>query len=299
MIDRKSFIGGSDIASVMGLSRWKSPLQLWAEKTGKVEPDDLSNVEAVEMGLELEETVARLFTKRTGMKVRRAPKNYQHDAHPYFRCQVDRLITKTGINDNDLLECKTASAWKEKEWQDEEIPQEYILQVMWQLGITHRMVGHIAVLIGGQKFRYKKINFDPDLFEKMLEEATYFWKMVQDDTPPMAVGMDNYFIADIHPDSDEKIQEVEELNDRIGLLQQLKNTIKETIDQKNEVEAGIKQVIGDNLGIKTSEYQVTWKSQVTNRVDVALLKAAKVYEQYILPSKSRVLRVKKAKAEGK
>ena len=160
--ERKSYIGGSDIAAVMGMSRWKTPLQLWAEKTGKVEQPDLSNVEAVEMGSELEETVARMFTKRTGKKVRRAPKDYTYkhsskgggvdiDAEfSFIRCQVDRLVEGT----DELLECKTASAWKEKEWEDEEIPAEYILQVNWQLGITGRSIGHIAVLIGGQKLVY-------------------------------------------------------------------------------------------------------------------------------------------------
>jgi len=150
-MDRTKFIGGSDIAAVMGMSRWVTPLQLWSEKTGKIEPKDLSDNEAVEMGTELEETVARIFTKRTGKKVRRAPKNYTHPDNDFIRCQVDRLVEGT----DELLECKTASAWKEKEWEGEEIPAEYILQVQWQLGITGRKVGHIAVLIGGQKFLYK------------------------------------------------------------------------------------------------------------------------------------------------
>ena len=114
-MDRKSFIGGSDIAAVMGMSRWVTPLQLWSEKTGKVEAPDLSDNQAVEMGIELEESVARLWTKRTGRKVRRAPKNYTHKKFDYMRCQVDRLVEGT----DELLECKTASAWKLKEWEGE------------------------------------------------------------------------------------------------------------------------------------------------------------------------------------
>jgi len=291
-MERKGFIGGSDISAVMGMNRWKTPLQLWSEKTGKIESPDLSGNEAVEMGTELEETVARMFTKRTGKKVRRAPKNYQHPKRDWMRCQVDRLVVGT----DELLECKTASAWKEKEWEDEEIPTEYILQVNWQLGITGREIGHIAVLIGGQKFLYKEIEFDPELFDNQEKAAIIFWQMVKDDQAPLAMGDDNAFMIEIHPESDEQLQDVEEMNASIALLQQLKATIKDTLEQKDEVEAKLKQVIGDNLGIQTSDYKITWKKQTTKRLDQKNLKEEQpeIYNRYAYDSDSRVLRVRKA-----
>lgn len=287
-MDRKSFVGGSEAAAAMGISRWTSPLALWAEKTGKIEPKDLSDNEAVEMGTELEETVARLFTKKTGMKVRRSPKRYKYYHHEFMQCQVDRLVEGT----DELLECKTCSAWLAKEWEGDEIPQDYIIQVMYQLGITGRKVGHIAVLIGGQKFVYKKLEFDSELFAQIEEAVCKFWEMVTSDTPPMALGIDSKFIQKIHPDSDELIQAVEEMNDSIASLQFVKSNIKELTGQKDEIEAKLKLVIGDALGIKTSEYVLTWKTQHGARVDVQLLKDAKIYDQYTVRTKSRVLRVK-------
>jgi len=289
-MDRLGFIGGSDIAAVMEMSRWVTPLQLWSEKTGKVPAKDLSDNEAVEMGTELEETVARMFTKRTGKKVRRAPKNYTYKASSkgssvdidveldFVRCQVDRLVEGT----DELLECKTASAWKEKEWEGEEIPAEYILQVQWQLGITGRSIGHIAVLIGGQKFLYKEITFDRKLFNKMIDEAVVFWSMVKDKTAPMAVGDDNPFIVKLHPENDNQLQEIQEMNDSIALLQQVKSTIKDAMDQKSELEAKLKQVIGDNEGIITSDYKLTWKKQSTTRLDTKNLKEEQpeIYNRY-------------------
>ncbi len=291
-MERKGFIGGSDISAVMGMNRWVTPLQLWSEKTGKIESPDLSDNEAVEMGTELEETVARMFTKRTGKKVRRAPKNYEHKTYGQFRCQVDRLVEGT----EDLLECKTASAYKLKEWEGEEIPAEYILQVQWQLGITGRKIGHIAVLIGGQKFLHKEIKADPELFNKMLKEAHTFWEMVLDKKAPMAMGDDSSFMIKLHPESDDQLQEHEEMNDSIALLQQVKNTIKETIAQKDELEAKLKQVIGDNLGIETSDYKLTWKKQTTKRLDQKNLKEEQpeIYNRYAYDSDSRVLRVRKS-----
>lgn len=289
MSDRKGFIGGSDIAAVMGLSRWKTCLQLWAEKTGKLDPADLSEVEAVQLGSELEDFVAKKFSKETGLKVRRAPKIYSHKEFPHFRCQVDRLVVnEKHVHSVDaLLECKTTSAWKAKEWEGEEIPIEYILQVQWQLGITRRQEGWVAVLIGGQSFKYKKIDFDQELFDKMILAAKKFWQMIQDDEAPMAMGDDNYIIVDLFPqETGDSVQYIEEFNDRIGLLQQLKGNIAAMVEQKDEIEAQIKQVIADNLGIRTSEYKCIWKRQER--------------KQYVVPaSQTRVLRITKEKENEK
>jgi len=254
-MDRKKYIGGSDIAAVMGVSRWKTPLQLWAEKTGEVEPEDISSKEPVEMGIELEETVARIWTKRTGRKVRRAPKNYRHPELGYVRCQVDRLVEGT----DELLECKTCSAWNAKEWEGEEIPTEYILQVNWQLGITGRRIGHIAVLIGGQKFLYKEILFDKGLFRDQVNAAVNFWTMVIDRTPPVAEAADNSFMVELYPKAGAEIKAAtQEIIDALAMLQQTKAQIIDLEKTKKEIEAKIKAVIGDNLGLDTPEYVVKW-----------------------------------------
>lgn len=292
-IDRKLFLGGSDIAAVMGLNRWCTPLMLWALKTGEIEPKDLSDNEAVELGSELEDFVAKKFERKTGKSVRRSPKYYTHPKYDIFKCQVDRLVEGT----DELLECKTASAWKEKEWAGEEIPQEYILQVLWQLMITGRSVGHIACLIGGQKFVYKEIHADEEMFKKMTEAALTFWEMVKNKIPPIAMGPDNDFMIELYPRHTEQLQQIDELNDQIGLLQQLKRTIEETAKQKEEIEAQLKAIIGETLGIKTNEYFVTWKRQNSTSVDTQLMKTEGVYELYVKQKEIRVLRVRSNKKE--
>ena len=108
--ERMSYIGGSDIAAVMGQSRWSTPYRLWAEKTGKIKTD-LSTNESVEMGTRLEGFVADLFSEKTGKQVRKAPKTYIHPDYPFLVAHVDRLVTGT----DELLECKTCSAYKLEE----------------------------------------------------------------------------------------------------------------------------------------------------------------------------------------
>lgn len=249
------YIGGTTISVILGVNRWKTPRRLFEEWCGTVQPGDLSQVEAVQMGIELEETVARIFTKKTGFAVRRSPKRYVHPDYPYMSCQVDRLVT----GQDELLECKTASAWMIKEWEGEEIPVEYILQVQWQLMITGRSVGWIAVLIGGQKFLYKKIEADKELQDKMIQAAITWWDMWEKKIPPVVEGEDNPLMVQLYPRAGADIAEASaDMTTAIKLLQQTKAQIKDLESVKDECEAKIKDSIKGLLGIRTPEYTVKW-----------------------------------------
>lgn len=300
-LNRNEFLGGSDIAAVMGMSRWKTPLKLWAEKTGKLPLPDLSDVEAVELGTDLEEFVAKKFTQKTGKAVRRSPKYYQHPDYPYMVAHVDRLVTGT----DELLECKTASFFKKDEWENDDIPQEYILQVMWYLGITGRKIGHIAVLIGGQSFKYKQIEFDSELFETMVEAAKEFWQHVKDDTPPAVMPDDDETLKDLYsehtevmielyPENEETTQAVQTFEEKVAYLQEVKGHIKNLQDEQKEIETAIKDIIKDNLGIKTPKYVVSWKSQSKTNFDTKLFKElhSDLYEEFSSTTSYRVMRIK-------
>lgn len=289
-LNRNKILGGSDIAAVMGKSRYKTPYRLWCEKTGRIE-NTVSNIEAVQLGTELEEFVAQTFSKRTGKPVRKAPKAYQHPDYPYMVAHVDRLITGS----DELLECKTCSAYKLDEWQNA-IPKEYVLQVMWYLGITGRKRGWIACLIGGQKFDYKVIEFDDELFNLMVERAKDFYNMVQTDTPPLILPDDDETLAEIYPKNTEDMIEAEEFNERAAYLQELKMHRDEINGEIKEIETELKARIGENMGILTDRYKITWKSQISRTLDTDRLKEdIKNIDDYYLTRPYRVLRIAKRK----
>ena len=102
----------------------------------------------------LEEVVAQEFAKRTGLKVQRRNAILQHPAYPWMLANVDRLIVGERIG----LECKTASEYLKKEWEGEEIPVTYLLQCQHYMAVTGYEAWWIAVLIGGNKFVYKRSN---------------------------------------------------------------------------------------------------------------------------------------------
>lgn len=288
--DRQYYIGGSDIAAVMGKSRYKTPYRLWCEKTGRIE-NTISNIEAVQLGTELEEFVAQTFAKRTNKPVRKAPKAYQHPDYPYMVAHVDRLVTGS----DELLECKTCSAYKLDEWQNA-IPKEYVLQVMWYLGITGRKKGWIACLIGGQRFDYKSIEFDSELFNLMVDRAKEFYNMVQTDTPPLILPDDDETLAELYPTNTEDIVEAEEFNERAAYLQELKMHRDEINGEIKEIETELKAKIGENMGILTDRYKITWKVQTSRTLDTDKLKEdIKNIDEYYLTRPYRVLRIAKRK----
>lgn len=294
--ERMQYIGGSDIAAVLSQSRWKTPYRLWAEKTGKIIVPDLSNVEAVEMGNRLEQFVADIFSDKTGKQVRRAPKMYRHSEYPFLVANIDRLI----VGGDELLECKTCSAYKLEEWENK-IPREYVLQVIWYLGITGRKRGWIACLIGGQKFDYKPIDFDQELFDLMIEKALKFWEMVKNDVPPMILPEDDTTLAELYPTHTDDLIELQEMNDRIAYLQEIKMHIDEMTKEKREIETELKTLIKDKAGVLTDRYKITWKSQTSRRIDSDLLKTEcpDIAQKYMKESVSRVLRINKRKDSEK
>lgn len=293
-MDRKTFIGSSEIASVLGLNPYQSPLQLWAIKTGEIEDPDLSDNEACEWGKRLEEVVAQKFAEKNKVKLMAYKNRFIHKEHPFLTCELDRIITGT----DEIVEVKTCGSWNYKQWSDpDEIPMHYICQVMFALGLSGRRVGHFAVLCGGNKYLEKRILFDEEMYNTMVSKATAFWKMVQDKTPPVASSIDSSTLLQLYPENvnDEMIQSMQDMENDIARRCELDMHIKGMEAEKDEIDNRLKQIIGDNLGIKTQSYIVKWKYLERKSVDSQKLKASGLYDNYCKKSSIRVLRINKNK----
>src|SRR5699024_5782940 len=122
-------IGGSDASIILGLNKYKTPFELWLEKTGQSHLEDTAG-EAAYFGNLLEDMVAKEFEVRSGKKVRRNNFMLQHPDHPFIMANIDRKV----VGEQAVLECKTASAFLAKDWESEEIPDNYLVQVQHYLG---------------------------------------------------------------------------------------------------------------------------------------------------------------------
>lgn len=293
--ERSEYIGASDCAAVLGLSRWRTPLQIWGEKTGAMRQDDITENLAIEVGTELEELVCKLFAKRTGKEVRRVNETQTHPKYPFIRCNIDRRV----VGEDAVLEAKTASAWKAKEWEGEEVPQEYILQCLHQLAVTGKKVAYIAVLIGGNhSFVFKKIERDEKIIDEIISQEVKFWKeFVEKNVIPTTIKrQDSDALFTLFPNGNENEVPVElgEKADRImdnisALGKDMKNLEGILDQQKNEIKA----LLGDNSFGGTQKWKVSWKNQVRSGLDMEALKREmpEVYEKFKKTSISRVLRI--------
>lgn len=294
MAERR-YIGGSSIAAVMGVSEWRTPLSVWAELTGRYTPDPSINQEAKEIGTELEEYVAQKFAKKAHKEILlNTFREFRHEDYPFLRGHPDRFI----VGDKALLECKTTSAWNRKAWDGERIPIDYVMQINWYLGLTGLKTGYLAVLIGGQRFLWKELTFDADLYDEQVKKAVYFWQeFVGKDVMPIATAADSDLLEALYPTStDAYITPAEEetvmlegmLKDRRRILEEVERA-QLSLDQANTL---LKQRIGNASGLILPSAKISWLTQERRTIDTDRLKADKLYDTYVKTISHRVLRIK-------
>ena len=294
--ERRKFLGSSDAAAVLGLSRWTTPLELWAKKTGEVEyPDDPSLAKT--LGVRLEEVVAELFTEKTGLKVRRVNTPRVHPDYPFLSAQIDREV----VGDDSILECKTANSFKTKEWAEDEIPQEYIVQVNHQLAVTGKRKAYIACLIGNHQFVSKVIERDEALLKSLVEKEVEFWTkyVVPKVMPGIITARDSDVLNRLFPDA--QPGNLLDLGDEITRLIEQRNAsiqdvkiVEENIDR---IENQIKAALRENEAGVAGKFLIQWKNQVQSRLDQARLKTEQpdLYGKFQTEVKFRKLSIREVK----
>ena len=189
---RKRGIGSSDAGAAVGLHPYKSPLELWMEKTDrdgnlpKTDPNDETS--PMYWGTLLESIVARHYTKRTGRKVRRINAVLQHPSEPWMLANIDREVV--GSAEVQILECKTAGMNGARLWK-EGVPEYVQLQVMHQLAVTGKQAADVAVLICGQELQVHRITRDEAMIARLIQLERQFWTYVEQDEAPPADGSDS------------------------------------------------------------------------------------------------------------
>lgn len=179
---RKQYIGGSDAAAVVGLNSFSSPYTVWADKLGKLPPKE--DNEAMRLGRDLEDYVAKRFTEETGKKVRRKNFILWNSDYPFAHANVDRLI----VGENAGLECKTTSVLNLKNFKNGEFPENYYVQCMHYMAVTGYKKWYLAVLILGKEFKVFEIERDEDEIKALMKAESEFWACVENGEPPMIDG---------------------------------------------------------------------------------------------------------------
>lgn len=270
---RKRGIGGSDASVVCGLSRYKSPVELWMEKTNQLPYQEAG--EAAYWGTQLEAMVRAEFTKRTGIPVTEVKQLLQSEEHPFMLANLDGICEHPDLGPC-IFEAKTASAFKTGEW-DDAIPDEYLLQIQHYMAVTGYKAAYIAVLIGGNTFRWRLVERDEDMIAMLIQLESDFWDYVQDLTPPPLDGSDASarFLADRFPDSVPNAQ-IDLPGTASALLLEYDTACERlaaATEEKQKAENQLKQMLGENEIGSLGSRIVTWKKVTQERLDTKTLKA--------------------------
>lgn len=141
-------VGGSDVATIFGLSPWMTPKELWMIKKGRMKPKDKPNPLQLEMGHLLEPIAAHFYAQRTGDTVTDDTNMYQHADFPYALADIDRRITRKADGELGVLECKSCTYHKASDWADGAYPLYYEFQLRYYLAVMDVDFGAFSALWG-------------------------------------------------------------------------------------------------------------------------------------------------------
>jgi len=276
---RKIGLGGSDCAAAVGLSRWKSPFQLWSEKTDRIIPTKAG--QAAYWGSLLEPLLRAEVAKRMPeAEVRECPFFLRSKEHPYMLANLDGYVKNTDVSFS-ILEIKTANAFAAvQDWQSG-LPIEYYCQVMHYMAVTGMASAYVAVLLGGNTFEIQKIDRDEDMIRHIIQMEERFWyEYMLKDTPPEATAKDNEVLGQLYPKSEEKA--VEMPTTARDILMDYKKACQDLAlakEAKEQAEAKLKMMLADaEVGI-IDGYKISWKSVSTTRLDSKKVKLLLTEEQ--------------------
>lgn len=293
---RKKGIGGSDASVVCGINRYKSPVELWMEKTDQLQSQEAG--ESAYWGTILEAVVREEFTKRTGLEVCLVKQLLQSEEYPFMLANLDGICNHPDYGPC-IFEAKTATAYKAGEWEDS-IPDEYYLQIQHYMAVTGYQGAYIAVLIGGNTFKWRFVERDEELIATLIRLEADFWHHVEDLTPPPLDGSDASakFLSEQFPNSvpqshiDLPVNAADLFRQYDAACEQL----EAATEQKQQVENLLKQMMGDNEVGTAGDRIITWKSVTQERLDTKTLKSEHptLYQKYANKTSYRRFSIKAA-----
>lgn len=302
--DRRRYIGGSDIAAVMGISPWTTPLQCWERKTAPHPPADVDS-KAKRRGRRWESVVAEMLVEELGSKgheveIVASNKRYTDRDMPYLAAEIDFELRLDGSDEITNVELKTVHPFKAGEWGEsgtDEAPLYYLAQAMHGLGVTHRSRGMVAALFGADDLKTYPVERDDVTIDAMRARCDAFWQLVElgiRPEPATLADLDRIYRGD---EGAPPIEADDELAQQVMRLRALKAQAKATDAEIEAIEFSVKRAMGDAVALRLpgeDKPALTWKPRKWSRFDTAALKAAHpdLHLQFTSRGESRVFLVK-------
>jgi putative phage-type endonuclease len=294
VLDRTKYLGGSDVAGILGISPWRTPLDVYFDKIQpRAEDNDPARIKVLTRGKRMEPYVIDLLQEDTGLNIVRRGQRYIDPELPFIAAEID-AEAESGEN----IEIKTSSPFKSREWgeqQTDEIPVYYTAQAMHGMMVRGASVCVFGVLIGADDFRIYRVERDDETIAAIREKEIAFWDRIQRQDPPEPSSVADVLTLYGVKDAGTAIEATDAIEADVFHLRNLKEDLKKLGSIADEIEERIKVFMTDHaiLTIKGTPV-LTWKTQSASRFDQTAFKAAHpdLYEAFKKTSETRVMRVK-------
>ena len=299
---RRSAIGGSDIPVILGVNRafggtQKNLYDLWLEKTGRVEDEDMSKNKAVEAGNYIEQGALAFAEDHLG-KVTRRNLLRRADGLP-IRSNIDGILVDT----IEPIECKAEGImWQTRDgWGEEgsgDVPFDVIGQAHGHMIALDSDVCHIIACLQGRGFCIFRVLRDNDIANEIIDRSVEFWKYVTSDTPPDNVIATEPFVKRRIREKGKVIM-IDNGPALIDVWQTMKALTAEAKAKEDAAKVALQHAMGDAEITESEDGVVTYFSQDKKNFDKKqlLIDNPKLAEKYISVSSHRVMRFKKAKVK--
>lgn len=261
LAERKTYLGGTDVAAIVGENQFKSPLQVWYDKTGLSEDHDNAKMR---YGREREPFIAERYAEITGFKIAECS-TFRHPVYDFFAANPDRLIVgKPGV-----LECKSGiNRYRGTYgWGDpgtDQVPRIYLIQGVWYLCILNQDFVDFAFEDRETcETNIYRVFRDMEYEALLLEVAEKWWrKHVIDGVEPVADERDLRNIAAALPkDNGQIIRATPDQEAMVYEAARLKAKAAPFYKKASDIEAQLKQVMGEAAIMELSDdRKVTWKN---------------------------------------
>ena len=260
---RRKTIGGSDASAILGMNNYSSPYTVWADKLGKLPPKE--DNEAMRLGRDLEEYVAKRFTEATGKKVRRENNILINPDIPFAHANVDRMI----IGEDAGFEAKTTSALNTKKFKNGEYPENYYVQCVHYMMVTGCERWYLGVLVLGIEFKWFVIERDEGEIEALKKSEADFWEYVKSGEAPMVDGSESTSetLRTIYPESNGETVSLMAFEDDLKQYKHLASLESDYKKLKDECANRIKAFMQEASKGETENFKVSWTSSVRNTFD--------------------------------
>lgn len=262
---RRAGIGGSDMPAIMGLSPWRTPMQVYLEKIGEAE--EQPETKAQYWGSRHEKEIINTYSKKLLKEqfIIYSSENIQPFQHPSIKILLgnyDGLIADFEQHSKLLwgLECKTASY--DDDWGIEgtdEIPQYYLPQVHHYLTIEQARSGitrwDVAVLIRGNDDRYYTVNYNEQISNRIIEVGTEFWDHVQRRIPPALTTVNDWQLK-YNKLTETSIEASDYIITKLRRLHQLSSMSKKLEDESDIIKAEVMDYMQTNKSITAEGIKV-------------------------------------------